>query len=61
MLRNKENPYVGPNGPLVQSELLAWVTLMVRNVVDIGQILTKPVPFASLGQALSIGTGLGKI
>ena len=61
MLRNKENPLVGPNGPTVQPGLLTWLTLMTHNFVNTGQILTKPVPIDSPGQDLSIGTGLVKI
>ena len=49
MLRNNENPVVGPNGPTVQPGLLTWLTLMVHNFVDIGQILTQPVPIDSPG------------
>ena len=44
MLRNKENQLVGPNGPIVQPGLLTWLTWMIPNFVNIGQILTKPVP-----------------
>ena len=61
MLRNKENPVVGPNGPPVQPGLLTWSTLMVHNFVNIGQISTKPVPIDDPDQDLSIGTGLVKI
>ena len=61
MLRNKENPLVGPNGPSDQPGLLTWLTLMVHNFVNIGQILTKPVSIDSPGQDLSIGTGLVEI
>ena len=58
MLRNKENPLVGPNGPIVQPGLLTGLTLMVPNFVHIGRISTKPVPIDSPDQDLSIGTGL---
>ena len=61
MLRNKENPFVGPNGPIVQPGLLTWLTFMVHNFVSIDQISTKPVPIDSPGQDLSIGTDLVKI
>ena len=44
MLRNKENPLVGPKGPIVQPEFLTWLTFEAHNVVNISQILTKPVP-----------------
>ena len=52
MLRNKENPLVGPNGPIVQPGLLTWLTLMVHNFVSIGQISTKLVPIDGPGQGL---------
>ena len=61
MLRNKDSPLVGPNGPIVQPGLLTWLTLMDHNFVNIGQILTKPVPIDSPGQDLSTGIGLVKI
>ena len=61
LLRNKANQLVGPNGPIVQPGLLTWLTLMVHNFVDIGQILTQPVPIDSPDQDLSIGTRLVKI
>ena len=61
LLRNKENPLVGPIGPIVKPGLLTWLTLMVHNFVSIGQVLTQPVPIGSPGQDLSIGTGLVKI
>ena len=61
MLRNKENPLVGPNGPIVQPGLLTWLTLMVHNFVNTGQISTKPVPIDSACSGLSIGTGLVKL
>ena len=61
MLRNKESPLVRPNGPIVQPGLLTWLTLMVHTVVNIGQILPKPVPIVSPGHDLSIGIGLVKI
>ena len=61
MLRNKENPLVGPNGPIVQPGLLTWLTLMVHNFVGVGQILTQPVPIDTPDHDLSIGTGLVKI
>ena len=61
MLRNKENPLVGPNGPIDQPGLLTWLTLMVHNFVNIGPILTQPAPIDSPGQDLSLGTGLVKI
>ena len=60
MLRNKENPLVGPNGPTVQPGLLTWLTLMVHNFGHIGQISTKPVPIDRACPGLSIGTGLVK-
>ena len=61
MLRNKENPLVGPNGPIVQPGLFTWLTLMDHNFVSSGQISTKPVTINSPGQDLSRGTGLVKI
>ena len=61
MLRNKENPHVGPDGQIVQPRLLTWLILMVHNFVNIDQISTKPVPIDSPGQDLSIGTDLVKI
>ena len=61
MFRDKENPFVGSNGPIVQPRLLTWSILMAHNCMNIGQILTKPVPIDRSWPGLSIGAGWVKI
>ena len=52
MLRNKENPLVGPDGPIFKPELLTWLTLMAHNLFNNGQIYTKPVDLVKIGAGL---------